>query len=68
MVDPPREGRESSECVELFNEEVDRTYNGMKERAQMLTNTFNQMEFTSCTKIEGAMYAFPKINFTDKAL
>ena len=33
-----------------------------------MTDTFNQMENTSSNAIEGAMYAFPKIHFSDKAI
>ena len=31
----------------------------MKKRAELLSNTFNDMANTNCTDIEGAMYAFP---------
>lgn len=68
MVNPPKEGRESSECMELYNKEVDEIYNGMKERAEMLTERLNKMTNTSCTTIEGAMYAFPQVKFSDKAI
>ena len=36
----------------------------MKERAELLEKTFNQMKNTSCAQIEGAMYAFPKVDFS----
>ena len=39
--------------------EYNYVFNGLKERAQLLTNTFNDMKQVSCTEIEGAMYAFP---------
>jgi aspartate/methionine/tyrosine aminotransferase len=64
MVDPPKEGRESSECVENYLSERNNVYNGMKERAELLEKTFNQMKNTSCAQIEGAMYAFPKVDFS----
>lgn len=68
MVDPPEEGRESSECVKRFREEQDGIFNGMKERALLLTETFNEMDNTDCNRIEGAMYAFPSVHFSEKAL
>ena len=40
----------------------------MKERAELLTKSLNEMENVSCNRIEGAMYAFPKIQFTPKAI
>ena len=33
MVDPPRRGRESDECVEQYLEERNGIYDGLKERA-----------------------------------
>lgn len=40
----------------------------MKERAELLTKSLNQMDNMSCQRIEGAMYAFPKVEFTPKAI
>ena len=39
---------------------------GLKERARLLTNTFNDMKQVSCTEIEGAMYGFPQLHFSNK--
>lgn len=64
MVDPPTLGRESSECVEQYNMERGTIFNGLKERAELLTRTFNTMKQISCTEIEGAMYGFPQIHFS----
>ena len=66
MVDPPHLGRESHECVELYQSEYDTVFNGLKERAELLTRTFNDMKQISCTEIEGAMYGFPQIHFSQK--
>lgn len=43
-------------------------FDGLRERAGLLTSTFNGMENMSCNDIEGAMYAFPRIHFSEKAL
>ena len=40
----------------------------MKKRAGLLSSTFNGMVNTKCTDIEGAMYAFPEVIFSEKAL
>ena len=40
----------------------------MKERASIISETLNEMTNTTCSEIEGAMYAFPKVNFSDRAL
>ena len=66
MVDPPQIGRESSECVELYNKEREHVFGGLVERAELLTNTFNDMKQITCTEIEGAMYGFPRIHFSKK--
>lgn len=68
MVDPPRLGRESAACVEQYNREKDAVMKGLKERAKLLTDTFNSMENMSCNTIEGAMYGFPKVQFSQKAI
>jgi alanine transaminase len=68
MVNPPREGRESTECFEKYMGEKNQILNGLKERASLLTKTFNEMERTTCNNIEGAMYAFPQVHFSEKAL
>merc|ERR1712086_432494 len=34
----------------------------------LLTDTFNQMDNTSSNRIEGAMYAFPQVHFSEKAI
>lgn len=68
MVAPPQEGVQSSDCVERYLREHGEIFDGLKERADLLTRTFNSMENTQCNEIEGAMYAFPNIKFTPKAL
>jgi alanine transaminase len=40
--------------------------NGLKERASLLTHTFNDMNQVTCTEIEGAMYGFPRVHFSEK--
>jgi len=66
MVDPPQIGRESAACLDLYNEEASEIFNGMKERAKLLTNAFNEMRQITCTDIEGAMYGFPRVHFSQK--
>ena len=68
MVDPPKEGRESQETLELYNAQKSKVMNGLKKRARLLTDTFNAMENITCTEIEGAMYGFPRIHFSQKFL
>ena len=46
MVTPPNEQTSSSECVERFLKERNGVYNGLKERAELMTRTFNEMDNT----------------------
>ena len=66
MVDPPQSARESDECVQLYEKERSIVFDGLKERAQLLAKTFNDMKQITCTEIEGAMYGFPRIHFSQK--
>lgn len=40
----------------------------MRERAHLLTKTFNEMENVSAQPIQGAMYGFAKVEFSEKAI
>lgn len=66
MVNPPTKGVESDACVEQYNQQVGAVREGLKERAKLLTETFNSMTNVSCTEIQGAMYAFPRVEFSKK--
>jgi len=65
-VDPPQRGKESDECVDLYEQEKNEIFNGLKDRAGLLTQTFNEMEGISCTEVQGAMYAFPQLHLPQK--
>ena len=39
----------------------------LKEKAEMVTKTFNSIEGVSCNVVQGAMYAFPNIQLPPKA-
>lgn len=67
-VDPPKLGRESAETVENYTQEYNELFNGLKERALMITEKLNKMENITCNSVQGAMYAFPRIHFTDKVI
>ena len=68
MLDPPTEGRESSQTVNSHKAEMDKIFSGLKHRAVMLNEKLNSVEGISCTDIEGAMYAFPKLHFPEHYL
>lgn len=68
MCDPPRQGIESTACVQEFTSQQNAVMAGLVERADLLEKTFNEMDNITCARIEGAMYAFPSVHFTDKFL
>lgn len=68
MVDPPKRGVESDDCVDQYEKELGHVKQGLKKRAKLLEKTFNDMNNISCSEIEGAMYAFPQIHFSRKFL
>ena len=51
LVDPPREGREDIATVEQYYREKQAIYEGMKQRANLLSTSFNQMVNLECTEI-----------------
>ncbi|CAB3222028.1 unnamed protein product [Arctia plantaginis] len=53
---------------DLFNKEKTYMLKSLAERAMMAHHTFNRMEGFSCNNVQGAMYAFPRINLPPKAI
>eukprot|EP00887_Chlorella_sp_A99_P000540 scaffold17.g540.t1 len=43
-------------------------YQSLRRRAQLVASTFNRLEGVSCNEVEGAMYAFPRLNLPPAAL
>lgn len=68
LVDPPKRGVESDVTMDLYEKERTDIYNGLKDRAGLLSKTFNDMRNTTCSEIQGAMYAFPRIHLSQSAI
>lgn len=66
MVNPPKLGQESQATVEQYEQEHAALFSALKAKATLLTSTFNEMKNVSCTEIEGAMYGFPRVHFSQK--
>lgn len=64
MINPPKEGEPS---YELYHKETTGIHRDLQERATKLHAAFNEMEDVSCNKPMGAMYLFPKLNFTQES-
>lgn len=67
-VDPPVKGIESDATVQLYEQEKTQIYNGLRERAELLTKTFNEMRNVTCSEIQGAMYAMPRLHLSQSAI
>lgn len=65
MINPPKIGSPSHP---LFRKEQSDIYNSLKRRATKLANALNEMEGVSCNQAEGAMYLFPTITLSPKAI
>jgi len=65
MVNPPKEGEPS---YELYKEEYDGIFHGLKKRAYALYEAFKQMEGVECNEPQGSMYLFPTIHLPEKAV
>jgi alanine transaminase len=64
MVRPPSPEGES---YELFSQEQQLIYDGLKERSQKLVEGLNKIPGITCVPAEGAMYAFPRVQVPPKA-
>ncbi|CAI4217497.1 unnamed protein product [Parascedosporium putredinis] len=58
---------EGEPSYELYNQEYNSIFNGLKERAFALHAAFSQMEGVECGEPQGSMYLFPTIKLPAKA-
>lgn len=65
IVNPPKKGEPS---YEMFIKEKTAVLDQLKEKAKLVTETFNSIEGISCNEVQGAMYAFPNIKLPQKAI
>jgi len=64
-VNPPKEG---SPSYPLWLEERNDHLNTLKEKAQLVTKAFNSIEGIGTQQVQGAMYAFPRLQLPPKAI
>jgi len=65
MVNPPKE---SDPSYQQWREETSAIHDSLKRRDEKLVHAFGEMEGMSCTKVTGALYAFPRITLPRKAV
>ena len=63
MVAPPRPGDDS---FEEYVQERDAILLSLRRRADLLTAALNRLEGVSCSRLDGALYAFPTITLPRK--
>lgn len=65
MVNPPAPGTEARKQQDAEKAAI---LASLRRRAHMMTDAFNSLEGVTCTFTEGAMYSFPQVRFSPKAL
>lgn len=51
-----------------FKQEQEEILESLKRRSKKLVNALNKLEGVTCNEAEGALYAFPQIRLSDKAV
>lgn len=65
ITNPPQVDEPSHQ---LFNEEKFSIIQSLKERAEYCYKMFNSVEGLSCNKVVGAMYVYPRVELSKKAI
>lgn len=65
LVDPPKPGELS---YDIFIKEKQQVLDVLDQKAKLLTEMLNKIEGVKCNPVQGAMYAFARINIPKKAI
>eukprot|EP00924_Labyrinthula_sp_SR-Ha-C_P003728 maker-scaffold_3-snap-gene-3.0-mRNA-1 protein AED:0.05 eAED:0.07 QI:0/0/0.33/1/0/0/3/1486/505 len=65
MVTPPEPGDES---YPLYHSETEGIFQSLKRKSEVLYGTLNTIPGIECQKLQGSMFAFPKIDFSKSAI
>ncbi|XP_046994882.1 alanine aminotransferase 2-like isoform X3 [Schistocerca americana] len=65
IVKPPQPGAPSYKQYAVEKEAI---LNSLSVRAKIVVETFNSLKGMSCNKVQGAMYAFPKLHLPPNAI
>ncbi|KAK0498881.1 alanine aminotransferase [Armillaria luteobubalina] len=65
MVRPPKEGEES---YELWKKETDTIHEALASRTKLMAAKLNALPGVSCVDSPGALYLYPQISLSDKAI
>lgn len=67
MCNPPVEGV-SEETKKKYLDETKVLFDALKIKAKLVTTYLNSMKNIHCQEVEGSMYAFPSIKFSDQVI
>lgn len=67
LVDPPTPDNCAPETYAAYKKEHDTLHESLKKRAKIVTTYFNKMTNVTCQEVQGAMYAYPALKFSEKA-
>ena len=67
MCNPPIDNV-SLDTKNLFLTEINELFESLKHRGELVTNALQSMDNVSSCEVEGAMYAFPQVKFSKKAI
>ena len=65
VMNPPKPGEPS---YEQFSKEKDAVLQSLKDKAKIVSETFNALPGIKCNPVMGAMYCFPKLTLPQKAI
>jgi len=68
LVNPPTEEENGKEVWAKYEQEKNEILESLKIKAKVATKIFNSMKNVECQEVEGALYCFPKIKFSQKAI
>jgi len=68
MVNPPTSERNSAETVAEYQREKQDIINSLKKRGDIIRDCFDNMTNVSCNRIEGGIYAFPRLHLSERAI
>ena len=64
LVNPPKRGEPS---YDLYAQEKAAVLDSLSRKAKMVYERMNQITGVTCNEVQGAMYAFPRVNIPEEA-
>eukprot|EP00357_Protocruzia_adherens_P005992 CAMPEP_0114991426 /NCGR_PEP_ID=MMETSP0216-20121206/11365_1 /TAXON_ID=223996 /ORGANISM="Protocruzia adherens, Strain Boccale" /LENGTH=499 /DNA_ID=CAMNT_0002354751 /DNA_START=98 /DNA_END=1597 /DNA_ORIENTATION=+ len=68
MTNPPTLDNASQATVDVFNTDKESSFGALKQKAEYVSECFKNMTNFESNPIQGALYAFPRVHFSQKAI